>query len=123
MKVYSSISGRWFDSTPYLAADRLMKLRNTKGMWDVIDEVVKIWYTLHPRKWRAHLIEVEEEKETRKNKWASTKDKSLRYTLDIPEPVIMIIRKLYTPEECSMDKKWMLKFAKRYKKFVVAQSV
>lgn len=123
MKVYSSLTNRLVDINTSAAVDRLLTLRNTKSQWDVIDEVIKIWYTTHPKEWKSHLIEMKDLKETRKNKFASTKDKSLRFILDIPEKVILIIRKLYSTDECPMDKRWMLKFARRYPKFVVAERV
>lgn len=123
MKVYTSHTNRLVDSKIYSAADRLVTLRNSKTQWEVIDEVIKVWHATNPKEWKSHLIDMQDLKETRKNKFASTKDKSLRFLLDIPEKVIFMIRKLYTVEECPMDEKWMLKFARRYPKFVVADRI
>ncbi|KKP54483.1 MAG: hypothetical protein UR46_C0020G0003 [Parcubacteria group bacterium GW2011_GWA1_33_6] len=123
MKVFNSISNSLVDSEIYSAADLLVKLRNTKGMWEVIDEVLNIWHKNHPKEWKAHLIDIKDLRDTRKNEFASTKDKSLRLVLDIPEKIILMIRKLYDVQECPMDKKWMLKFAKRYPNMVVAEKL
>ena len=123
MRIYNSFSNTMVDSKIMLAADRLIELKKTKGQWEVIDEVLNVWEKTNPKKWKAHLIELKDLKETRINKFASTRDKSLRFLLDIPEKVILMIRKLYTTDECPMDKKWMLKFAKRYPKFLVADRV
>ena len=123
MKVYSEYSGRLIDSSDYMAADKLIKLSKEKSMWEVIDEVLNIWAKRQPKEWKAHLFNLGNLKETRTNKFASTKDKSLRYILDIPEKVILMIRILYNTNEAPMDKKWMLIFAKRYPKFLVAEKV
>ena len=123
MKVFNAFSNTMVDSNTMMAANKLIELKNTKGQWEVIDEVLNVWHKTNPKKWKAHLIELKDLKETRQNKFASTRDKSLRFLLDIPEKVILMIRKLYTTEECPMDKKWMLKFAKRYPKFLVADRV
>ena len=123
MKVYSAYSGLWRESSDYLAADKLIKLKNEKPMWDVIDEVITVWFKRQPKQWKAHLFNLSNLKQTRKNKFASTKDKSLRYILDIPEKIIMMIRVLYDTNEAPMDKKWMLKFAKRYPRFLVAEKI
>jgi hypothetical protein len=120
MKVFNSFSQTLVDSKTYSAADRLVKLRNTKPMWEVIDAVLDFWIKSQPKQWKAHLIEIEDIKKTRSNEWASTKDKSLRFMLDIPEKILLMIRKLYDVHDCPMDKKWMLKFARRYPKFIVA---
>ena len=123
MKVYNSFSDSWVDSNIMLLADKLLKLKSEKSMWEVIDEVISWWIKTRPTQWKAHLIEIKDLKETRTNKWASTKDKSLRYVLDIPEKIMLIIRKLYNTQECPMDKRWMLKFARRYPSMVVAEKV
>lgn len=123
MKVFDSATGRWHKSSQYLAADRLVKLRNTKTMWEVIDEIIKIWIESQPKQWKSHLVELGALQESRQNEYASTKDKSLRYILDIPEKIILMIRILYTPDEAPMNKDWMLKFAKRYPRFMVAQKL
>lgn len=123
MKVYNSFSNTWVDSDIMLMADKLLKLKTEKPMWDVIDEIIKWWIGSNPKEWKSHLVEIKDLKETRTNKFASTKDKSLRYVLDIPEKIILILRKLYDNQECPMDKPWMLKFARRYPKFVVAEKV
>lgn len=104
MKVYSQYSGRLFNATDYSAADRLLKLSKEKPIWEVIDEIINIWATRQPKKWKAHLFNLSSIKETRKNKFSSTKDKSLRYILDIPQQIIMMIRILYTTDEAPMDK-------------------
>ncbi len=123
MKVVNTFSNTLVDSDTMFFAEKLIKLKKEKPMWDVVDEIIKWWIKSNPKEWRAHLIELSDLKKTRKNKFASTKDKSLRYVLDMPEKIILIIRKLYDVNECPMDKKWMLTFAKRYPRFLVAEKL
>ncbi len=123
MKVFNSFSNSLVDSKVYSSADYLIKLRKTKGMWEVIDGVIEVWQKSSPKEWKSHLIDMKDLRETRINKWASNKDKSYRFLLDIPEKIIFMIRKLYDFNDCPMDKKWMLKFARRYPTFVVADRI
>lgn len=127
MKVYNSLRGEMIDSHLMLAANRLIELSKIKPMWEVVDEIIRIWSELKPKEWKSHLINMANLRETRKNKFSSSYDKktgnNLRYTLDVPEKVILMIRVLYGTDEAPMDKKWFNTFAKRYPKFVVAEKI
>lgn len=120
MKVVTT-SGKIVDAAPYNAADNLVKLRNTKSLWEVIDEVIKVWEKTSVKKYTAHLIDITDIKETRDNHYASTASKSLRYLVDIPEDIIRMIRILYTVEELPMDKDFFKIFWKRYPVYRVSE--
>lgn len=101
-------------------------MKMTHSVWDVIDEIINVHAKEHPEKWKAYVMQVEEARSSRKDsKFGSTgtKGSNLRYTLDIPEKVLLMIRMLYNPDELPMDRKFFLKFAKRYPKFKVAEKV
>lgn len=120
MKVVTT-SGNIVDAAPYNAADNLVKLRNTKSLWEVIDEVIKVWEKTKVHKYTAHLIDITDVKQSRDNHYASTASKSLRYLVDIPEDIIRMIRILYTVEELPMDKDFFKIFWKRYPVYRVSE--
>ena len=112
------------------AVERLFKLKETSGSnpWPVIGECLRIWEKSAPRTWDSFLFNLEATRETRKDKtYGSTVDKEtggiLRYTLDIPEKVIYMLRTLYTPDELPMNREFYRAFANRYPKFKVAEKI
>src|SRR3990167_3184514 len=94
------------------AVDRLFKLKETScsNPWPVISECIKIWEQTNPKEWQSFLFELQDIKKSRRDKFASSdpkKDKRhggiLRYTLDIPEKVMYMIRCIYSPQELPME--------------------
>jgi len=112
------------------AVERLEELKQKNGTnpWPVIEECFRIWESTNPKAWQAHLVNIYDLRRTRKDsKFASSKDPVtggiLRYTLDIPEKVMYMIRMLYSVEELPMDRPFFLEFARRFPKLKVAQKV
>lgn len=110
--------------------DHLVKLKQENGSnpWPVIEACFNFWASLKPTKYRSYLIYLKDIKETRKDrKFGSTKDKVtggiLRYTLDIPEEVIFMIRCIYNADELPMDRKFFMEFARRFPRFKVADKL
>lgn len=108
--------------------DEVMKLRGSKDApWSVIEKCFEYWEKHNPTKYRSFLVNVENLRNSRKNDFASTKDPVtggiLRYTLDIPEEVMFMIRKIYDTDELPMDKKFFNEFARRFPRFVVAKKL
>src|SRR3990167_8091252 len=117
MKVYDSITGRWFEAKHYQAADKLVEMRKKKLLWDVIDEIIHIWKASKPKEWKAHLIDISDKRETRKDPkfgTSKTESSSFRTLLDIPEKVYRMIRSLYSVDELPMDRKFFREFGKRF---------
>lgn len=112
------------------AVERLELLKKKSGSdpWPVIEECFKVWQATNPKQWQAYLVDVEEVRQSRRDKKFATANKDsvhdgiLRYTLDIPEKVMMMIRMIYSPDELDMNKEFFTKFAKRFPQFKVAQS-
>ena len=120
-------NGNWRDSSVVLAADHLIKLKSTSDVWTVIAECIKVWTNKNPGHWQSYIIDLQGVKETRKNKFAVSHDKvtggDLRYTIDIPFPLMAMIRKLYTTDELPMDKRFFEVFAKKFPVFQVAERI
>ena len=112
------------------AADNLIKIKRASGSspWPVIEEAIKIFRTYHPTEWKSYIVELDGIRKTRKDpKYASTKDKVtggyLRYTLDIPERLVFIIRAVYDRDELPMNREFFIEFARRFPVFKVAEKL
>ena len=112
------------------AADRLLVLKKKAGgdLWRVIDEVVNAWTKSSPSQYQSHLINVGQIRKTRKDeRHASSTDKKtgavLRYTVDVPEKVVNMIRCLYNPDELPMNKKFWREFTRRYPIFRIPERI
>jgi len=130
MKVYDSVSGLLRESKDVMAADRLIELKKKSGSnpWPVIEECIRIWDSQGFNTWKSYLVYIDNIKKTRKDpKYASTYDPHykgyLRYTLDIPDMVMKMIRILYTPDELPMNREFFNEWARRLPKFKVAEKI
>lgn len=130
MKVFDAFSETLRESHDVLAVNKLLKLKIESGTnpWPVIEQIIHIWSSKNPQRWEAYLFKLKEIKETRKDrKYGSTKDKItggyIRYLLDIPQPVMKMIRALYDPNELPMNTEFFHEFAKRFPNMRVAEKV
>ena len=130
MKYFYDKYGRRHKWSDYSKTQKLYKLKETSGTdpWPVIEECLKIWSESAPNTWQSFLYEIEQTRNTRKDEeFGSTVDKStgatLRYTLDIPEKVMYMMRILYTPAELPMNRDFFIAFAERFPKFKIAQKI
>ena len=112
------------------AVEMLFKLKEKHGSnpWPAISKIIDLWIKKHPTKWDSHLIYVDDIRNTRKDrKYASSKDSVthgiIRYTLDIPQHILFMIRCLYSPEELPMDREFLLTFARKFPAMRVAEKV
>lgn len=122
MKILSPISERLIDSSVYSKADGLVQLKKTKGPWEVIAAIIKVWTEHSPKRWNSYLIDQQELKDSRKDsKYGTSKDKNsaLRYIADVPEPIVNMIRALYSVDELPMDKTFWRTFIKKFPIFRV----
>ncbi len=130
MKVFDSVTNTLRNSSDVLAADRLISLKKKKGstLWTVISEVLKIWAERNPKEWESYLVRISDIKHTRKDKkFGSTYDKIsggyLRYTLDIPQKVMLMIRSLYDHTELQMNRDFFIEFARRFPRLKIAEKL
>ena len=114
------------------AVESLFELKAKSGSnpWPVIEKCINIWASLHPRQWTSFLYEVQDTKSNRRNKFAASDPKKdekhggiIRYTLDLPEKVVFMIRCIYSSEELPMNREFFLEWAKRFPKMKVAEKI
>lgn len=130
MSYFLDVNGNQHTWSDVGAVNQLVSLKQANGSnpWPVIERCIYIWSETKPSEWESFLVELGKTKATRKDKkYASTKDRIsggyLRYTLDIPEKVIYMIRCLYTPQELPMRKDFFYEWAKRFPKMKVAEKI
>lgn len=107
------------------AASRLIALKQKHGsdVWPVVEECLRIWAAKKPQEYKSFLVELGDMKETRRDKFASSESEMFRYTLDIPETVVFMLRKLYTTQELPMDKPFMRQWAKKFPRMQIASKI
>jgi hypothetical protein len=105
-------------------------IEEANGIWIVIRRIIDIWKETHPKQWQSYLIELDSVRRTRlDSKFGLSKNSkmyhgdrgNLRYTLDIPEQVYMMIRAVYNDEELPMDKEFFNLFARKFPMFKVSE--
>ncbi len=114
-----------WETNDVLAVDKLLllKQKNPTNYWPVIEACLNIWAVKKPTEYKSFLFELQDMKQTRRDKFASSKSGMFRYTLDVPEMVIYMLRKLYTIEEMPMDKKFFRSWAKKFPKMRIAERI
>jgi predicted CopG family antitoxin len=128
---YDQKTGRVTKAEHISAVNKLLKLKEKKSFWDVVEEVIKIWKKKEPAKWDAYLIHLDATKKDQKetsivSKWrgVSRRDGIERsLVVDIPMWIIMCLRKLYSPNEWKPNKKFYREFARRFPLFRIREKV
>ena len=105
----------------------IVKIRDTKDSWAVIDKLVEVWAKKAPDDVEAMQINLEQYREAQTDSvFGQTKggiDQERRFTLSFPKTLMMMIRTQYNADELPMDSEFYKEFAKRYPFFKVAQKV
>jgi len=122
MKVQDE-TGRITDTKNLRFADKIIEMKRTRDPWEVIDMLVQHWIDSNPKQYKSFVVNVEDKRYTRVNKFGSNKSKTIRSVADIPEKIIYMIRAIYKSDELEMDKDFFNKFWKRYPIFRVAESL
>lgn len=106
-------------------AEEVIRLKNSKGHWAVIDKLLEAWSKRAPDEVDALQIELEDHRENLTDKefglTAGGKDFDRRFKLVFPRQLMVMIRAIYRGDELPMDEKFMQDFAKRYPFFRVAE--
>lgn len=119
-------SGKLVKMSDVAFVNHLVKLKETNGsdFWPVIDVILKWWQGKNPTEWKSYLLELQNVRETRADeKYGESVGKTGRYMLDVPQSVMLVIRKLYSVDELPMNKKFWLTFGRKYPAFKVAQKL
>jgi hypothetical protein len=128
----SIIGQRWAKAKDVNLADKLLHMKedNQTDVWKVIDAIVDSWKSRNYKEWQSHLIDVGRLSDTRADEFGSNRKTKksasitdMRYLADIPQWIILVLRKLYSVDELPMNKKFFREFARRYPVFRVAKKI
>lgn len=113
--------------------EKLVRLRRTQPVWDVIEELMKMYAETNVREYKSFLIDLKETKDLGKitniggksfsNVSKDTNGAMLRHRLDIPVKVVYMIRRLYSVDELPMDEEFYKKWARKFPRTVVSEVV
>jgi len=121
MLVEDKLTGRLIRDKHQAFIDKVIKLKNTKGVWAAIDLMIKEWEESNPQEFRSYVVSVEDKKETRETRYGSNKQKTIRQTVDFPQEIQNRIRAIYKADELPFDKKFFKMFWERYPQYRVAE--
>ena len=117
-------------------ADELLSLKDksiieeANGIWIVIKRIIEVWQETHPKQWQSYLVELDNVRATREDlEFGKSRDTkkhrgdrgNIRYTLDIPQAIYMMIRAVYSEEELPMNKEFFRRFGRKFPVFKVAE--
>lgn len=105
--------------------DHIIRLKNQKDHWAVIEKLIERWVKSAPEESKALKIQLEDHRELLEDKiFGTTKggvDMDRRFTLVFPLRLQQMLRTIYAPEELAFDSDFYNEFAKRFPNFRVAQ--
>jgi hypothetical protein len=120
-------NGRIRDSADLEMAEVIMKLKEKKDYWAVIDELIKIWAAKSPDEEVATKVEIDGYKEAMSDptfgQTNNGKDMERRSILVFPRKLQLMIRSIFKAEELPFDREFYRKFAQKYPAFKIADKV
>lgn len=127
MKLVIADNGKLRNFEDLQMAENIVKKRRTRNLWEVIDELIKVWAERSPDEEKSILVNIDEYRESLYDKdYGTTKngaDQERRFILAFPYSLQLLIRSQYKVDELPFDKKFFHEFAKRYPAFRVAKKI
>lgn len=103
--------------------DKLIIEKGRKGLWEVVEMIMKFMYKYH----RDEMIAIEREAKRERglaiNEFGSNKDKSIRKLGIMPERIENLLRRAYNDTYPIPIQEFRRKFFQKYKKFAVAEKI
>ncbi len=119
------INGRIISGSDIELADKIIKLRQTKSPWDVIDALVNAWAERAPEEVKAMKIQIGEYRNMLSDptfgQTNNGKDQERRFSLSFPYELQNMIRTQYSNKELPFNNEFYSEFSKRYPFFKVAE--
>jgi hypothetical protein len=109
------------DAKAAAAIDKIYELKKKNDLWGVFNLLLDIWTSKKRGNYESLLMDTRRIRKTRASKFGSSKDRTLRYTLDVPQEVLLMLRKVYSVEELPMDKRFFYEVWKRYPQLRIAE--
>ena len=124
MALYFDQYGIQRDTRDMLFIEHIENLKRKSGSnpWPVIDAIIELWKGQPRNQWKSYLHRLDDVRDTRADKkFGQSRSGMFRYTLDIPQKIMFLIRKIYSDEELPMTKEFFRAFARKYPYFTIAE--
>jgi len=107
--------------------DEIIRLKNTKNRWAVIDKLIDRWVKSTPEESHALKIQLADQRETLTDKKFGTtkggKQMERRATLVFPLRLQQMLRAIYSSEELAFDSKFYREFLEHYPQFRIPEKI
>jgi hypothetical protein len=121
---FDPISQKIRDPMLVEAVDTLIYKVRHKSLWEIFEFCFKVWAKKNPDEYTKYLHELAVYKKGRKNKFASTQNKSLRELVILPRDITYLLNKVALDRiEEYGEKKFYRELARRYPVFSPATSI
>lgn len=120
--IVDELSGKLRKASDVDAVEYILGLRQTKDLWIVIQELIRIWFSRNPSDFQGFKVHIKDIRETRLDpKFGQTANKKQerRLTVIFPLALQSLIRSLYSAQELPFDQEFFREFAKRFKFFQI----
>lgn len=127
MSIIVKDNGKLRTAASVQAAEKVLEVRQKKGIWDVIDELLKVWAKVAPDEEQAVKMNITDYRGAQSDKkFAQTlggKQMERRFIMAFPRSLMLMIRTQYKANELPMDKKFFFEFARRYPAFRIPEKL
>ena len=97
----------------------------TEKDWQVLEAIFKLWAYFYQEEFREATRKHKELRKIAKNEFASTRDKGgaeIRHLIEWPNHLLRLIESIY-PDQKTHDKKFVLKYVKKFRIFQVGAKI
>ena len=119
---YRGYPGKVVKAADFVLHLEELKKKHGRDPWPVIETLLNFWADQNPTRFKSFLYQMEETRASRADKvHGESRGGAFRYTLDIPQDVMYMIRHVYSVEELPMDKQFFHEWGVRFPKTKVAE--
>ena len=119
-------NGKIRNNHDVLFAEMAIQLKKNKGVWDVIEFLLKRWMSDSPDEVKAFKVHIDNTRSDQIDKeFGQTRDKTMdrRLVVVFPFELQRMIRALYPATELKMDTEFFNEFAKRFPAFRIPEKM
>ena len=130
-KILDTQTQKYHEISDLAFVNSLIKLKSEGTKWQVFDKIIDWYMKKYENKidsytgmsFNEYVSSNLRRRKELNNKYGSSKDKSRRLLLSIPQRIVYLFKKLYPDLFQGDQKKFIYEFAKRYPQFSVPEKV
>lgn len=118
LKMFDNLTGKILNAEDVELAEKVIETRKQKDIWETIDLLVTAWAERTPDEFQAFKVQIKGYRDNLADpKFGQTKegkDLETRFTVAMPQTLMLMIRTQFKATELPMDKKFFREFVKKY---------